>query len=64
MKKRFWALLLAVMMVVSVLPTAAFAVDAEPPVEGKVTATKTLVCDNVGKPVVDEDGCYTIKLTV
>ena len=27
MKKRFWALLLAVMMVVSVLPTTAFAVD-------------------------------------
>ena len=60
MKKRFWALLLAVMMVVSVLPTSAFAVDAE----GKVTARKMLVCDNVGKPVVDEDGCYTIKLTV
>lgn len=29
MKKRFWALLLAVMMVVSVLPTAAFAVDGD-----------------------------------
>lgn len=29
MKKRFWALLLAVMMVVSVLPTAAFAIDED-----------------------------------
>ena len=32
MKKRFWALLLAVMMVVSVLPTAAFAAIADEPV--------------------------------
>lgn len=32
MKKRFWALLLAVMMVVSVLPTAAFAATADEPV--------------------------------
>ena len=60
MKKRFWALLLAVMMVVSVLPTSAFAVDAE----GKVTARKMLVCDGAGNPSVDADGCYTIKLTV
>ena len=60
MKKRFWALLLAVMMVVSVLPTSAFAVDAE----GKVTARKMLVCDGAGNPIVDADGCYTIKLTV
>ena len=29
MKKRFWALFLAVMMVVSVLPTSAFAADEE-----------------------------------
>lgn len=29
MKKRFWALFLAVMMVVSVLPTAAFAIDGD-----------------------------------
>ena len=64
MKKRFWALLLAVMMVVSVLPTSAFAVDAESPVEGEVTATKSLVCDGAGNPIVDADGCYTIKLTV
>ena len=29
MKKRFWALFLAVMMIVSVLPTTAFAADEE-----------------------------------
>ena len=63
MKKRFWALFLAVMMVVSVLPTTAFAIDGDA-LEGAVQATKTLVCDDKGKPEVDADGCYTIKLTV
>ena len=64
MKKRFWALFLAVMMVVSVLPTAAFAGQEDALQEGAVQATKTLVCDDEGNPVVDADDCYTIKLTV
>ena len=29
MKKRFWALFLAVMMIMSILPTSAFAADDE-----------------------------------
>ena len=57
MKKRFWALFLAVMMIVSVLPTTAFAAEGTgAPVEGEVTATKTLV-ENKG-------GTYTITLSV
>ncbi|MBQ1208018.1 MAG: VWA domain-containing protein, partial [Lachnospiraceae bacterium] len=57
MKKRFWALFLAVMMVVSVLPTSAFAAEGTgTPVEGEVTATKTLV--------ENDDGTYTITLSV
>ena len=64
MKKRFWALFLAVMMVVSVLPTTAFADAAGEPQEGDVRATKSLVCNEAGNPTVDADGCYTIKLTV
>lgn len=60
MKKRFWALLLAVMMVVSVLPTAAFAVDGGDALEqGEVRATKSLVSTEP-----DQDGWYTIQLTV
>ena len=39
MKKRFWALFLAVMMVVSVLPTTAFADAAGEPV--RVTSVST-----------------------
>lgn len=64
-KKRVWALLLAVMMVVSVLPTGVFAdEEATPPAEtalqpGDVKATKTLQSQ---KP--DASGNYTIVLTV
>ena len=67
MKKRFWALFLAVMMVVSVLPTTAFAEDAAGSAElepGEIRATKSLVLDEDGEPVVDEDGYYTIQLAV
>lgn len=63
MKKRFWALLLAVMMVVSVLPTTAFADAAGEPQEGDVRARKSLVYGEDGEPVVD-DGYYTIRLSV
>lgn len=62
MKKRFWALLLAVMMVVSVLPTSAFAVD------GTVTPT-TRVSTAVDSPVQikksvtdNGNGTYTIDM--
>ena len=63
MKKRFWALFLAVMMVVSVLPTAAFADAAGEPQEGDVRARKSLVYGEDGEPVVD-NGYYTIRLSV
>lgn len=59
MKKRFWALLLAVMMVVSVLPTAAFAIDGDALEQGEVRATKSLVSTEP-----DQAGWYTIQLTV
>lgn len=65
MKKRVWALLLAVMMVVSVLPTGVFAdEEATPPAEtalqpGDVKATKTLQSQEP-----DASGNYTIVLTV
>ncbi len=55
MKKRFWALFLAVMMVVSILPTSAFA-EGDATHEGVVTATKTLR--------ENRDGTYTITLSV
>lgn len=65
MKKRFWALLLAVMMVVSVLPTTAFAVDGGDALEqGEVRARKSLVYGENNEPVVDENGYYTIRLSV
>ena len=60
MKKRFWALLLAVMMVVSALPTTAFAATADPvtsvstPDSSPVKITKS-VKDN-------EDDTYTIAM--
>ena len=44
MKKRFWALLLAVMMVVSVLPTAVFA-RWQAEIDLKVDETKTISMD-------------------
>ena len=59
MKKRFWALLLAVMMVVSVLPTTAFAIDEDALEQGEVRATKSLVSTEP-----DQAGWYTIQLTV
>lgn len=64
MKKRFWALLLAVMMVVSVLPTAAFAIDGDALEQGEVRARKSLVYDEAGELVEDENGYYTIRLSV
>lgn len=62
MKKRFWALLLAVMMVVSVLPTSAFAVD------GTVTPkTRVSTADDspvqITKSVTDNgNDTYTIDM--
>ncbi|MDD6189932.1 MAG: S-layer homology domain-containing protein [Clostridiales bacterium] len=64
MRKRFWAFLLAVMMVVSVLPTTSFAAytreagDLLSLEEGEVKATKALVSAES-----DEYGWYTIQLT-
>ena len=62
--RRIVAALVALFMIVTMLPTAVFAVDAA----GTVTATKKLVTvmDNSGKeiPLVDADGYYTVELSV
>lgn len=56
MKRRIIAALMCLCMLVGLLPMSAFAAPAEP---GTVTATK-----NVVKQMPDENGNYTIKLTV
>lgn len=63
MKKRFWALLLAVMMVVSVLPTAAFAEDPTEPTVKDTPQTKNDKGVNISKSVTDNnDGTYKVTL--
>lgn len=53
------------MMVVSVLPTTAFAVDGGDALDqGKVRARKSLVYGEDGELVEDENGYYTIRLSV
>lgn len=61
MKKRFWALLLAVMMVVSVLPTAAFAATADPvPSVSTPDSSPVKITKSVGEK--NNDGTYTLSM--
>lgn len=62
--KRLLSMLLALIMVLSLLPVSALAAPAEEPVEGKVTAVKSLVTDDNGEPVVDTDGNYTVQISI
>lgn len=63
MKKRFWALLLAVMMVVSVLPTAAFAEDPTEPTVEDTPQTANDKGVNISKSVTDNNN-DTYKVTL
>ena len=61
MKKRFWALFLAVMMVVSILPTTAFAEDGES--AGDKLSPKPLYYSFEGKAVGEQDAKITLSKT-
>ena len=58
-------MMMAIVMVMTLLPTSALAVDGDTGLqEGQVRATKALVLDNENKPAVDADGYYTVQITV
>ena len=59
MKRRILASLMAVMLLLGLLPTSAFAAGSEELAPGEVRATKRLLSQEP-----DEDGCYTLELTV
>ena len=61
--KRILSAALACVMALALLPASALAVDNPAP-EGTVTATKDLMRDEQGNPVVDGNGYYTLKLSV
>ena len=64
MKKRFWALFLAVMMVVSVLPTTAFAIDGDAleqvPSVSTPDSSHVQITKSVGEK--NNDGTYTLSM--
>ena len=80
MKKRFWALFLAVMMIVSVLPTSAFAEDTAPdevvyghydgtawvydPDSDGTRSEQGVTLSKVAVPVPGQDNTYSITLEV
>lgn len=64
MKKRLLSMLLVLVMMLGILPVTAMADGKETPVPGQVTAIKSLVEDEYGDPQIDEDGCYTIQISV
>lgn len=65
MKKRLLAMMMAIVMVMTLLPTSALAAGGDTGLqEGQVRATKALVLDNENKPAVDADGYYTVQITV
>ena len=64
MRKRIQSLALAILMALSLLPATALASEGNTGVPGGVTAKKELVCDENNQPVLDENGNYTIRLTV
>ena len=65
MKKRLLAMMMAIVMVMTLLPTSALAVGGDTGLqEGQVRATKALVLDNEKQPVKGTDGYYTVQITV
>lgn len=65
MKKRLLAMMMAIVMVMTLLPTSALAVDGDTGLqEGQVCATKALVLGDNNQPKVDAYGYYTVQITV
>ena len=65
MKKRLLAMMMAIVMVMTLLPTSALAVGGDTGLqEGQVRATKALVLDNEKQPMKGTDGYYTVQITV
>ena len=65
MKKRMLAMVMAIVMVMTLLPTSALAVGGDTGLqEGQVRATKALVVDDNNQPVKDLEGYYTVEITV
>lgn len=63
--KRLLSLVLICALAAMLFPSAVLAADeVTEPAAGTVKATKNLVVDDNGNPVIDEDGCYTIELSV
>lgn len=60
MKKRMLAMMMAIVMVMTLLPTSALAAGGDTGLqEGDVRATKALVVDDNNQPKADTDGYYT-----
>lgn len=58
-------MMMAIVMVMTLLPTSALAVGGDTGLqEGQVRATKALVLDDNNQPKVDADGYYTVQITV
>ena len=65
MKKRLLAMMMAIVMVMTLLPTSALAAAGDTDLqEGAVRATKALVLNEKNEPAVDADGYYTVQITV
>ena len=65
MKKRLLAMMMAIVMVMTLLPTSALAAGGDTGLqEGQVRATKALVLNDENQPAVDADGYYTVQITV
>ena len=65
MKKRLLAMMMAIVMVMTLLPTSALAAAGDTDLqEGAVRATKALVLNDENQPAVDPEGYYTVQITV
>lgn len=64
-KKRLLAMMMAIVMVMTLLPTSALAAAGDTDLqEGAVRATKALVLNDENQPAVDPEGYYTVQITV
>ena len=65
MKKRLLAMMMAIVMVMTLLPTSALAAAGDTDLqEGAVRATKALVLNDENQLAVDPEGYYTVQITV
>ncbi len=64
-EKRLLAMMMAIVMVMTLLPTSALAAAGDTDLqEGAVRATKALVLNDENQPAVDPEGYYTVQITV